>query len=52
MDRERGGREGVLEVVGKDVKNGPWATEIECFQPYPTRSMTDLLGSCRSPQLS
>ena len=29
MDRERGGREGVLEVVGKDVKNGPWATEIE-----------------------
>ena len=29
MDRERGGREGVLELVGKEVKNGPWATEVE-----------------------
>jgi cell cycle checkpoint protein len=29
MDRERGGREGALEVLGREVKDGPWSTEIE-----------------------
>lgn len=29
MDRDRGGREGALEVVGKAVKEGPWCEEIE-----------------------
>lgn len=29
MDRERGGREGALEVVGKAVRDGPWCEEIE-----------------------
>ena len=29
MDRDRGGREGALELVGKEVKDGPWCQEIE-----------------------
>lgn len=30
MDRDRGGREGALELVGnKGVKDGPWCQEIE-----------------------
>lgn len=29
MDRNRDGREGPLEVLGREVKDSPWATEIE-----------------------
>lgn len=29
LDRDRGGREGSLELVGKAVKEGPWCQEIE-----------------------
>lgn len=29
LDRDRGGREGSLELLGKAVKEGPWCTEIE-----------------------
>lgn len=29
MDRDRGGREGALELLGREVKDGPWCTEIE-----------------------
>lgn len=29
MDRDKGGREGAVDVVGKDVKNGPWCQELE-----------------------
>lgn len=29
MDRERGGHQGLMEVVGREVKDGPWCTEIE-----------------------
>lgn len=28
MDRDRGGREGALELLGREVKDGPWCTEI------------------------
>lgn len=28
-DRDRGGREGTLQVLGKEVKDGPWCQEIE-----------------------
>nr|XP_031861175.1 uncharacterized protein CI109_003536 [Kwoniella shandongensis]KAA5528247.1 hypothetical protein CI109_003536 [Kwoniella shandongensis] len=36
MDRERGGREGALELVGKDVKDGPWCQEIDFLPLAPT----------------
>ncbi|RSH93942.1 Cell cycle checkpoint protein rad17 [Saitozyma podzolica] len=29
MDRDRGGREGALELLGREVKDGPWCTEID-----------------------
>ena len=29
MDRDRGGREGALELVGRDVKDGPCCHEVE-----------------------
>lgn len=29
MDRERGGRESSADVVGNDVKLGPWCAEVE-----------------------
>lgn len=29
MGRDRGGYEGPLEVLGREVKDGPWCTEIE-----------------------
>jgi hypothetical protein len=28
MDRERGGREGALELLGREVKDGPWCQEL------------------------
>ncbi|WVQ78580.1 hypothetical protein IAT38_000666 [Cryptococcus sp. DSM 104549] len=36
MDRDRGGREGSLEVLGKEVKNGPWVQEIDFISLAPT----------------
>lgn len=29
MDRDRGGREGSVEVLGRAVRDGPWCHEIE-----------------------
>lgn len=29
MDREVGGREGALELVGREVRDGPWCHEVE-----------------------
>ena len=29
MDRDRGGREGSVEVLGRAVRDGPWCQEIE-----------------------
>ncbi|KAL7424215.1 RFC checkpoint protein Rad17 [Cryptotrichosporon argae] len=36
MDRERGGREGAMEIVGKAVKDGPWCQEIDFLPLAPT----------------
>jgi len=29
MERDRGGREGSVEVLGRAVRDGPWCQEIE-----------------------
>jgi cell cycle checkpoint protein len=29
MGRDRSGHEGPLEILGREVKDGPWLTEIE-----------------------
>ena len=29
MDRDRGGREAARDLVGNDVKDGPWCQEVE-----------------------
>jgi cell cycle checkpoint protein len=29
MNRDRGGREGALELVGREVRDGPWCQEVE-----------------------
>ncbi|WVQ98933.1 hypothetical protein IAU59_006065 [Kwoniella sp. CBS 9459] len=42
MDRERGGREGSLEVLGRDVKDGPWCQEID-FLPLAQTFLTKAL---------
>ncbi|KAK8869618.1 hypothetical protein IAR55_000185 [Kwoniella newhampshirensis] len=36
MERERGGREGAVELVGKAVKDGPWCQEIDFLPLAPT----------------
>lgn len=36
MDRDKGGREGAVDLVGKDVKNGPWCQEIDFIPVAPT----------------
>ncbi|WWC60908.1 uncharacterized protein I303_103484 [Kwoniella dejecticola CBS 10117] len=36
MDRERGGREGSLEVLGREVRDGPWCQEIDFLPLAPT----------------
>ncbi|WRT67333.1 uncharacterized protein IL334_004303 [Kwoniella shivajii] len=36
MERERGGREGALEVLGRDVRDGPWCQEIDFLPLAPT----------------
>ncbi|ORY20600.1 Rad17 cell cycle checkpoint protein-domain-containing protein [Naematelia encephala] len=36
MDRDRGGREGAVELLGKDVRDGPWCTEIDFIPLAPT----------------
>ena len=36
LDRDRGGREGSLELLGKAVKEGPWCTEIEYVSLSPS----------------
>ncbi|WWC69257.1 uncharacterized protein I206_103195 [Kwoniella pini CBS 10737] len=36
MDRERGGREGSLEVLGREVRDGPWCQEIDFLSLAPT----------------
>lgn len=36
MDRDRSGREGALEVLGKQVKDGPWCQEIDFIPLAPT----------------
>ncbi|OWZ74153.1 hypothetical protein AYX14_00374 [Cryptococcus neoformans] len=36
MDRDKGGREGAVDVVGKDVKNGPWCQELDFIPVAPT----------------
>ncbi|WVF71982.1 hypothetical protein IAT40_006793 [Kwoniella sp. CBS 6097] len=42
MNRERGGREGSLEVLGRDVKDGPWCQEID-FLPLAQTFLTKAL---------
>ena len=29
MDRDRGGYDGVADVVGKEIRDGPWLREVE-----------------------
>ena len=41
MDRERGGREGAVEVVGKDVLNSPYCLQVEWVFCQNQRSWTD-----------
>jgi cell cycle checkpoint protein len=41
MERAKGGREGALEVVGKDIKDGPWYTEIESVGFSVLETMVD-----------
>ncbi|WVR05388.1 hypothetical protein IAU60_002402 [Kwoniella sp. DSM 27419] len=36
MERERGGREGALEVLGREVRDGPWCQEIDFLPLAPT----------------
>lgn len=36
MDRDRSGREGALEVLGKEVKDGPWCQEVDFIPLAPT----------------
>ncbi|WWC89761.1 uncharacterized protein L201_004687 [Kwoniella dendrophila CBS 6074] len=36
MERDRGGREGSLEVLGRDVRDGPWCQEIDFLPLAPT----------------
>ncbi|TXT13660.1 hypothetical protein VHUM_01027 [Vanrija humicola] len=36
MDRERGGRESSADVVGNDVKLGPWCAEVDFLPLAPT----------------
>lgn len=42
MDRDKGGREGVVNIIGKDVKNGPWCQEIEQVATFfPSSTVPD-----------
>ncbi|KAK4685335.1 cell cycle checkpoint protein, partial [Tremellales sp. Uapishka_1] len=43
MERDRGGREGAIEVVGKDVKDGPWCFELD-FIPLANTFITKALS--------
>lgn len=56
MDRDKGGREGAVDLVGKDVKNGPWCQEIEqVATSIPSRAganKKNLLASYLLHQLS
>ncbi|WVW82874.1 hypothetical protein I302_104886 [Kwoniella bestiolae CBS 10118] len=36
MERDRGGREGSLEVLGREVRDGPWCQEIDFLPLAPT----------------
>lgn len=42
MDRDKGGREGVVDIIGKDVKNGPWCQELEQVATFiPSSAVVD-----------
>lgn len=42
MDRDKGGREGVVDIIGKDVKNGPWCQELEQVATFiPSSAVAD-----------
>lgn len=42
MDRDKGGREGVINIIGNDVKNGPWCQEIEHVATFfPSSTVAD-----------
>lgn len=51
-DRERGGRDSVMGVLGKEVKEGPWCTEIEYVFLLPLAIFADEIDSYQSLQRS
>ncbi|ORX33735.1 Rad17 cell cycle checkpoint protein-domain-containing protein [Kockovaella imperatae] len=36
MDRERGSTDGITEILGKDMRDGPWSTEVDFLPLAPS----------------
>jgi cell cycle checkpoint protein len=43
-DRDRGGRDGALDVLGREVMEGPWSTEISYVQSRTVQDAALLLA--------